>query len=58
MTDTLTEICNHKRSLVASAKANRSLANLEAAAAAADRAAALKIDPRIAERARRYGLEA
>ena len=29
MTDTLTEICNHKRSLVASAKANRSLGSGE-----------------------------
>ena len=36
MTDTLTEICNHKRSLVAAAKRTRSLADLEAAARAAD----------------------
>jgi indole-3-glycerol phosphate synthase len=37
MTDTLAEICNHKRSLVAAARKSRSLADLEAAAAAADR---------------------
>jgi indole-3-glycerol phosphate synthase len=36
MSDTLAEICAHKRTLVAAAKANRSLADLEAAAAAAD----------------------
>jgi indole-3-glycerol phosphate synthase len=36
MTDTLAEICDHKRSLVAEARALRSLADLEAAAAAAD----------------------
>ena len=36
MTDTLTEICDHKRSLVAQARATRSLADLESAAAAAD----------------------
>jgi indole-3-glycerol phosphate synthase len=36
MTDTLAEICNHKRSLVAAARAERSLADLEAAAGAAD----------------------
>lgn len=36
MTDTLAEICDHKRSLVAQARATRSLADLEAAAAAAD----------------------
>ncbi len=35
MTDTLTEICNHKRTLVAAAKRARSLADLESAAAAA-----------------------
>ncbi|WP_426163469.1 indole-3-glycerol phosphate synthase TrpC [Sandarakinorhabdus sp. DWP1-3-1] len=36
MTDTLTEICDHKRSLVAAARQTRSLADLEVAAAAAD----------------------
>jgi indole-3-glycerol phosphate synthase len=36
MTDTLAEICDHKRSLVAAARAVRRLADLEAAAAAAD----------------------
>ena len=36
MTDTLTEICSHKRSLVAAAKSTRSLADLEGAARAAD----------------------
>ena len=36
MSDTLAEICAHKRTLVAAAKASRSLGDLEAAAAAAD----------------------
>jgi indole-3-glycerol phosphate synthase len=36
MTDTLAEICDYKRSLVAAARARRRLADLEAAAAAAD----------------------
>ena len=36
MTDTLAMICDHKRTLVATARATRSLADLEAAAAAAD----------------------
>lgn len=36
MTDTLAEICDYKRSLVAADQARRSLADLEAAAAAAD----------------------
>ncbi len=36
MTDTLAMICDHKRDIVAAAKRSRSLADLEAAAAAAD----------------------
>ena len=36
MTDTLAMICDHKRTLVAAARATRRLADLEAAAAAAD----------------------
>ena len=36
MTDTLAQICDHKRALVAAARHTRSLADLEAAAAAAD----------------------
>lgn len=36
MSDTLAEICDHKRALVAAGKRARSLADLEAAAAAAD----------------------
>ena len=36
MSDTLAEICDHKRGLVAAARRSRSLADLEAAAAVAD----------------------
>jgi indole-3-glycerol phosphate synthase len=54
--DTLAEICDHKRNMVAAAKTGRSLADLEAAAAAADAPRGFIAAIRAAQAAGRYAL--